>query len=76
MTVSDLARFLAESHLVLHVERRKPSRSFIATLESSSAFRGHHINAWSSTNLSPAKAISIAMAEFETWLQGKAREST
>jgi len=76
MTISDLARFLAENNLVLHVERRKPSRSFIATLESADAFLGHHVNAWSGTNLSPGKAISIAMAKFETWLQGKPRTST
>jgi hypothetical protein len=69
MTVSDLARFLAENHLLLHVIRMKPSKTFTATLEPIGASRTYFYG----TNRSPGAAVDEAVKKFETWLQGRAR---
>lgn len=69
MTVSDLARLLAENHLLLHVIRMKPSKTFTATLEPTAS---QHTFFYASSR-SPEIAVNEVVKKFETWLQGKER---
>lgn len=69
MTVSDLARFLAENHLLLHVIRMKPSKTFTATLEPTTSNRTYFY----ASNQNPGTAVDDAVKKFETWLQGRGR---
>lgn len=74
MTVFDLAAFLAENHLLLHVIRLKPAKVFTAVLEST-ALSPAPLERFEASSRDPADAVEKAMAAFETWLQGKPRNN-
>lgn len=83
MTVFDLAAFLAENHLLLHVIRLKPAKVFTAVLESTALDHAQakdakifgRLERFEASSRDPADAVERAMAAFETWLQGKPRNN-
>lgn len=74
MTLSDLARFLAENHLLLHVIRLKPSQVWTAVLEPNGFVTSADRDRFEASSRDPADAVEKATAKFETWLQGRPRE--